>query len=116
MDFEEYRKQAARTRPPRRGRSDDRLIQSVMGIGSESGEITGLMEKIFFQGHDFDLSSKTKLKKELGDLMWYLVMLLDEVDIPFGEVMQGNIDKLKTRYPEKFSTEDSVKRTDADYG
>ena len=53
-----------------------------------------------------------KLKKELGDVMWYLAMVLDEMDWTFEEVMEANVAKLRTRYPEKFSTEASVKRVD----
>jgi NTP pyrophosphatase (non-canonical NTP hydrolase) len=61
------------------------------------------------QGHELD---REKLRKELGDVLWYMAMLLDGVDMTFEEVMEANIAKLKARYPEKFSTRDSVRRVD----
>lgn len=116
MDFEEYRKLSARTRPPRKGRMYERLTQAGMGLASEAGEVAGVIEKIVFQGHDFDLGMRDRLQKEVGDLLWYLAMLLDEADMSLDDVMQNNIWKLQKRFPEKFTTEDSVRRSDADYG
>ena len=48
--------------------------------------------------------------KELGDIAWYLAETAYALDIPLERVLQGNIDKLKERYPEGFSTENSVNR------
>lgn len=116
MNFEEYRKLSARTRPPRKGRANERLIQSGMGLASEAGEVVGVIEKIVFQGHELDQAMQDKLQKEVGDLLWYLAMLMDETNMSLEVVMNLNLQKLKTRFPEKFSTEDSVNRVDAENG
>jgi NTP pyrophosphatase (non-canonical NTP hydrolase) len=113
MNSQTYIEETRRTRPNKKDRHDLHFMQSVMGIASEAGEIVGLTEKSLCQGHDLDAN---KLKKELGDLMWYVAMLMDEFGFTFEEVFDANIAKLKTRYPEKFSTEDSIRRKDADYG
>lgn len=116
MNFEEYRKLTARTRPPRKGKMYERMTQSAIGLVSEAGEVAGVVEKIVFQGHDFDIAMREKLQREVGDLLWYLAMLMDETDMSLEDVMIRNIDKLKMRFPEKFSTEDSVNRVDAKNG
>lgn len=113
MNPQEYIEETRRTRPDKKGRLDMHFMQSVMGIASEAGEIVGATEKTLCQGHDLDAG---KLKKEVGDLMWYVAMLLDEFDWTFEEVFDANIAKLRTRYPEKFSTKDSVNRVDAENG
>jgi len=113
MNPQEYIEETRRTRPPKKGRLDLHFVQSGMGIASEAGEILGLIEKSYCQGHNVD---QAKLKKEVGDLMWYAAMLLDEFDWTFEEVFDANIAKLKARYPEKFTTEDSIRRKDVDYG
>jgi NTP pyrophosphatase (non-canonical NTP hydrolase) len=100
-----YLLETRRTRPDK----GNPLLQGALGISSEAGEVTGLLEKHLCQGHELD---REKLKKELGDVLWYMAMLLDATDTSFEEVMEANIAKLRARYPEKFSTRDSVRRVD----
>lgn len=52
--------------------------------------------------------------KELGDVLWYVAALCTKADLDMGEVMQGNIDKLRRRYPDGFSSEDSKRRVDVE--
>lgn len=111
MDPKTYIEETRRTRPEKRGRLDLHFLQSGMGMASEAGEILGLIEKSYCQGHDIDAA---RLKKEVGDLMWYAAMLLDEFDWTFEEVFEENIAKLRKRFPERFTTEDSVRRVDGD--
>lgn len=113
MNPREYIEETRRTRPSKRGNLDMHLLQGALGVASEAGEIVGLIEKTYCQGHDMDI---LKLKKELGDLMWYAAMLMDEFDFTFEEIFAANIAKLRARYPEKFSTEDSVRRADTQNG
>lgn len=111
MNSEEYIAATRRTRPPQNGNPSMHFLQSGMGMASEAGEILGLIEKTYCQGHDLD---QGRLKKELGDLMWYAAMLMDEFDWTFEEVFAANIEKLQKRFPEKFSAAASVRRVDAD--
>ncbi|MBQ7865225.1 MAG: nucleotide pyrophosphohydrolase, partial [Clostridia bacterium] len=59
-------------------------------------------------GHELD---REHLIKELGDVAWYLAETAFALDVSLEEVCQRNIDKLKARYPEGFSTERSIHRT-----
>ena len=85
----------------------DVLINSVMGLCGESGEAIDIVKKHLHQGHPLD---KEKLLKELGDIAWYLAEAAYALDVPLDAVLEGNIAKLKARYPEGFDTEKSLHR------
>ena len=106
MDVNEYQKSAMTTLNPTLDRKDV-LINSVMGLCGESGEAIDIVEKWLMQGHDLD---KEHLIKELGDIAWYLAEAATALDVPLGTVLQGNLDKLRQRFPNGFSTEASVHR------
>ncbi len=110
MNANEYQKLAMRTLNPELSRKDI-LINSVMGLCGESGEAIDIVKKWLAQGHDLD---KAKLAKELGDIAWYLAEAATALDIPLGDILQGNIDKLKARYPEGFEADRSRVRLQED--
>ena len=103
--FEQYQIAARRTQ-----NNELRLFQkrehAKMGLVSEVGEITGLFQKTY-QGHTFDESA---LKLEIGDCFWFLSELCDCYGWALDEVLQANVDKLKIRYPERFTPEKSINR------
>lgn len=106
MTINEYQKLALTTLNPEL-KEKDILINGVMGLCGESGEAIDLVKKHLAQGHDLD---KEKLAKELGDIAWYLAETAYVIGYPLEDILQMNIDKLKSRYPEGFSTERSLKR------
>ena len=83
------------------------LTNGVMGLCGEAGECCDIVKKHLFQGHELD---KDKLCEELGDVAWYLAVAAHALDVPLEEVLKGNIDKLRKRYPEGFSAERSINR------
>ena len=64
-----------------------------------------------FQGHEFD---KEHMKKELGDCLWMIAEACEALDFSMDDVMQLNIDKLKARYPQGFTAENSLNRKEGD--
>ncbi len=108
MTINEYQKLAMTTLNPKLSRKDV-LINGVMGLCGESGEAIDIVKKWLAQGHALD---REKLAKELGDIAWYLAETAWALDIPLEDILQGNIDKLKKRYPEGFDTERSLQRTE----
>ena len=110
MNANEYQQLAMRTLNPELSRKDV-LINSVMGLCGESGEAIDIVKKWLAQGHELD---KAKLAKELGDIAWYLAEAATALDMPLGDILQGNIDKLKTRYPEGFEADRSRIRLQED--
>ena len=89
---------------------NDMLYHGVFGLTSESGEVAGLLQKMY-QGHSFD---KEHMKKELGDCMWMIAEICIALEFSLDDVMQTNINKLKARYPDGFSTEQSLHRKEGD--
>ena len=85
----------------------DILINGVMGLCGEAGEAIDIVKKHLAQGHELD---REHLIKELGDIAWYLAETATALDVSLEEVLQGNIKKLKKRYPEGFSVQDSMER------
>ena len=79
---------------------------ALHGIASECGEIHGLYQKTY-QGHEL---IKERVMDELGDLCWFVMELCFAEGIDPQEVLEYNIHKLMTRYPDGFSTERSVHR------
>ena len=106
MLVNDYQKEAMTTLNPALDKKDV-LINSVMGLCGESGEAIDIVKKWLMQGHDLD---KEHLIKELGDIAWYLAEAATALDVPLDTVLQGNLDKLRQRFPNGFSTEASVHR------
>ena len=106
MTINEYQQLALRTLNPQLSEKDV-LINGVMGLCGESGEVIDLVKKHLAQGHPLD---KEKLAKELGDVAWYVAETAYAIGYPLEEILQMNIDKLKTRYPDGFDPEKSMNR------
>ena len=106
MTINEYQKLAMTTLNPDLDKKDV-LINGVMGLCGESGEVIDIVKKHLAQGHELD---KEKIIKELGDVAWYMAEIATVLDVELEDVLVQNIEKLKQRYPEGFSTEKSVNR------
>ena len=108
MTIKEYQSLAMRTVNPDLSKKD-MLINSVMGLCGESGEAIDIVKKWYAHGHELD---KEHFAKELGDICWYLAEAATAIDMDLEEIMTSNIEKLKKRYPDGFSTADSIMRVD----
>ncbi len=84
-----------------------RLLHAAMGLCTETGEFMDMLKKHILYGKPLD---EVNLKEELGDKLWYTALALDELKATFDEVMQTNIDKLRARYPNKFTEADALNR------
>ena len=108
MTGNEYQKLAMTTLNPNLSKQDV-LINGVMGLCGESGEAIDIVKKHLHQGHPLD---RYKLIKELGDIAWYLAETAYALDVDLDDVLEGNIEKLRARYPEGFDTKKSVHRAE----
>ena len=106
MTINEYQKLAMTPLNPDLDKKDI-LINGVMGLCGESGEVIDIVKKHLAQGHELD---KEKIVKELGDVAWYIAEIATVLDVELEDVLVQNIEKLKARYPEGFSTEKSLNR------
>ncbi len=108
MTINEYQELAMRTANPEVDR-DGMLLNGVMGLCGEAGEVIDIVKKHLFHLHPLDAY---KLKDELGDVAWYLALTSHALGLTLEEVLEHNIEKLKKRYPEGFSAEKSLHRTE----
>ncbi len=83
------------------------LAWNALGLVGEAGEVAEHIKKAIFHGHQLD---QEMLKKEMGDVLWYVAALCTNLDLSMEEVMQANIEKLKMRYPDGFSSAASKSR------
>ena len=107
MEINEYQKLAMVTLN-RELDKKEMLTNAVMGLCGESGEACDIVKKHLFHGHELD---RDALIKELGDVAWYLSEGAEALGIYLDEILGRNIEKLKKRYPEGFSSEKSINRT-----
>lgn len=83
------------------GEDTGAILNACLGLSGEVGEFNDMIKKWIFHEKDLD---EEHLKKECGDIMWYIAMMCDAFKWDLDEIMQINIDKLKARYPEGFDT------------
>ena len=88
-----------------------RLLEGLMGLSGESGEVTDILKKVLFQGHKLN---RNHIALELGDICWYIALASDAIGYDLETIMQMNIDKLKARYPNGFEVKRSVNRQEGD--
>ena len=84
-----------------------RMLHGIVGIAGEAGELAEHLIDNLYQGAKYD---RTKVAEELGDLMWYVALVLRVLNVDAEQLLQANIDKLKARYPEKYTAENALHR------
>lgn len=85
------------------------LNNAALGLTGEAGEVAEIIKKHLYQGHELD---KESVKKELGDILWYIVLASELMGTTLKEIARLNIEKLQKRYPDGFSHEASRARID----
>ena len=110
-DFDTYQELALRTASKESLVDQGTMLNAAaLGLNGEAGEIADHVKKIMFHGHPLDDATRDKIAKEIGDILWYCAMGAKGIGIPLGEIASMNVEKLKKRYPEGFSTERSLNR------
>ena len=92
-----------------------RLLTAALGLTAESGEFTEVVKKIILQGKPYNEENIFHMKRELGDICWYLAQACMALDTTFDEIIEMNVDKLKARYPGgEFDVHQSENRAEGD--
>ncbi len=114
MENKEYQEEASKTIPDNNSYQDrdysiaeKKVLNALLGLSGEVGEVTDLFKKSFFQGHPLELK---EIIKEIGDVFWYMNLLCKAINIDFSTVMEMNIEKLRKRYGEHFDSNKSINR------
>jgi len=91
------------------------LLTAALGLTAESGEFSEVVKKIILQGKPYNEDNVFHMKRELGDICWYLAQACMALDTTFDEIIEMNVDKLKARYPGgEFDVHKSENRKEGD--
>ena len=82
-----------------KGANIERLLTAAVGISAEGGEFMEIVKKMVFQGKPWNDDNREHLIIELGDVMWYVMQACAALDVSIEDVVAGNVEKLKKRYP-----------------
>lgn len=83
----------------RQGINIERLLTGAVGLSAEAGELMEIVKKLIFQGKPVNDETIFHMKRELGDVMWYIMQVLMALDVDITEIVEMNVDKLAKRYP-----------------
>lgn len=75
------------------------LLCGAIGLGSETGELQEIVKKLVFQEKPLDEDTVFHMKRELGDIIWYWINTCRALDLDPNDVIEENVNKLKSRYP-----------------
>lgn len=90
------------------------LLTAAIGAGSECGEFEEIVKKIIFQGKEYSEDTRFHMKRELGDILWYVANAATALGYSLDEIVEGNIAKLEARYPNGFEVYRSENRKEGD--
>ena len=96
------------------GVSPERVLTAAIGISAEGGEFAEIVKKCIFQGKPMDDDAQYHMKRELGDIMWYIAQACIALNISLEDVLDTNIQKLEARYPDGFEAFRSENRKEGD--
>ena len=92
-----------------------RLLTASIGLSGEVGELNEIIKKILFQAKTYDSVTHEHMKRELGDIIWYVIQACLALNIDLADVIKGNKDKLSKRFPQhEFSVKESNNREAGD--
>ena len=91
------------------------LLTAALGLTAEAGEFTEVVKKILLQGKPYNEENVFHMKRELGDICWYIAQACMALDTTFDEIIEMNVEKLKARYPGgEFDVHKSENRKEGD--
>jgi NTP pyrophosphatase (non-canonical NTP hydrolase) len=91
------------------------LLTAALGLTAESGEFSEVVKKIILQGKPYNEDNVFHMKRELGDICWYIAQACMALDTTFDEIIEMNVEKLKKRYPGgEFNVHQSENRKEGD--
>lgn len=106
MDIREFQRVSTRTLNKELSK-EQQVSNMIFGANGELGEVTDILKKHLYQGHRIN---KQHLAEEIGDALFYIVNLCTLYNLDVEDILQGNVDKLKKRFPEGFDAERSINR------
>jgi len=109
MNLEKFKLKCLRTWKKKNCKMD-RINEAMLGIAGEAGELAEWIKHKYY--HNDKSIQINAISEEIGDLLYYIAVLSDELDINLDYVLEKNIEKLRLRYPNGYNDEDSKLRKD----
>ena len=100
MTLKEYQEFASKGILPV-GQGKNGAIHFALGLAGETGEVCDIIKKREFHGRDIPVED---IKKELGDVMWYVANLCNAFHFSIEEVIAYNVQKLTKRYGDVYQS------------
>ena len=107
QEFATYQTLALRTAAPMDATDD--LMHAALGLSGEAGEFADCIKKHWVYGQRLD---KANAIEELGDLLWYIALACNALDVQLADVAAMNIEKLRKRYPARYQHDLAAFRAD----
>lgn len=95
MDFQDYQQKARETAiyP-----SEHSILYPTLGLCGEAGEVAEKVKKVIRdKGGDFDEFDRMNIRKELGDVLWYMAQICSDLDLRLESIAIANVEKLRLR-------------------
>lgn len=96
MDFKEYQEKSRKTAvyPDK----DNNFIYPTLGLSGEAGEVSEKIKKVIRDKEGIiDDETREAIKKELGDVLWYVSQIATELGLSLDDIAEKNIEKLYSR-------------------
>ena len=95
MDFQDYQQKARETAVYPR---EYAMLYPALGLCGEAGEVAEKIKKVIRdKGGEFDEFDRMNIRKELGDVLWYIAQLCSDLDLRMESVAIANVEKLRVR-------------------
>ena len=105
--FDTYQQLAMRTAKPMEVQDD--LLHAALGLTGEAGEFADCIKKHWAYSQPLDNQNAVE---ELGDLLWYIALACNALDVQLADVAAMNIEKLRKRYPNRYQHDLAAFRAD----
>lgn len=89
-----------------------RMMHGAVGLAGEAGEALEVVKKIKYGKRPLNDEERAHFMKELGDAMWYIAEAAHGAGFLLSDIVEGNIQKLETRYPSGFDTDRMMENQD----
>lgn len=111
MEFNEYHSAAIRTAKLFSDLGQD-LAHAALGLTTEVGEFTTEVKRISIYRKEMTPEMRAHMLEELGDTLWYIALACEHLGCPMDRIARDNIDKLRKRFPEKYTDQAAEARAD----
>tara|TARA_A100001388_G_C28576036_1_gene406591 strand:+ start:356 stop:697 length:342 start_codon:yes stop_codon:yes gene_type:complete len=95
MDFNKYQEKSRETAIYPK---EYAVVYPTLGLAGEAGEVADKIKKIIRdKGGEFTQDDRLEIRKELGDVLWYISQICSDLDLGLESIAIANIEKLRVR-------------------